>query len=800
MEIPKHLIEEEEGIDIRKWFFRIIDNWALFLIFVLCAIIVSLFYNVLSVKAYDLSTSVLIKENSNPLDKTNMVKVSLYSDPYRLENEVGILNSLSIKKATIKQLDFFVEYFQKQRFHSIELYKNSPFIVEFDTIHDQPVNVEFEFNYLSDSTVFISAKSEEALLYNYKLWQPEGTADGFYFSDTITLGDTLKNLFMSFILKKNVEGIYPGYKKSTYSFYFRDLPYLAAKYGATKVEIPKSSSIITLSLTHPNPEKAALYLNTLLQNYLAKGIERENQIAQRTIDFIDLQLSTLVDSLQTSEQKLEDFRSVNRLVNIDYQAQQDYTRQSEIEKQRAELVMQKKYLEYLLHSLKSNSINVNELIAPTTLGINDAVLNNLVAELIELYNERTELTLNTRKSTPYIVSVDSKIESLKNKLPETINNILEATNISLEGIETQINDVSAKLSKLPKNQRELLSFQRKFQLNDELYTYLLTRRSEMLIKKASNLPSNEILDEAIPSEAILSHPNKRLSFIIAFILGLFVPFGIVYIRVILNNKIQSQDDIKAITDIPVIGTVYENENLELPVVVHAPNSVVAESFRILRANMQFIVGDTRSPVIVVSSAMKGEGKSYTAINFAAIYASFNKKVCLIDLDLRRPKLAEYMKIGNKKGMSNYLIGQAKIDEIIYPVNNGLFDVIPSGPIPPNPSELVASNKLEELLKTVKERYDIIVLDSPPIGMVSDAMFIIKNAGYLLLVIRHNVTHKHLLSILLDEMKRNQVPGLNIIYNDVPAGKKGYYRYGSRYGYYYTKEHKGWFSKIIDSFS
>lgn len=796
MDTPRHYIEEEEGIDLRKWFFRIVENWPLFLFFILVSIIIAFAYNITAVKEYELSTSVLIKENTNPLDKTNLVKVSLYSDPYRLENEIGIINSTSVIKRTIKGLDFFVEYYNLRSIGNTELYSESPFVISFDSIHCQPVNVEFNLRYISDSLLFISAEGEIVELYNYKFFRSEGIANNFVYADTVKLGDTLKNVHMKFSVGGNLPGILNNYKEKNYAFYFRSMPFLLQKYRSINVNIPKSSSIMTVSMKHSDPVKAANYLNSLMQNYLIKGIERENQIAQRTIDFIDLQLSTLVDSLQNSEQKLEDFRSTNKLVDIDYQAQQAYTRQNELDKQKAELTIQKKYLEYLEKSIRANALDVNELIAPSTLGISDAVLNNLILELVGLYNERTELTLNTKKNNPYITSIDARIDALKSKLSETVSNIYDATNISLNELDLQITDVSAKLSKLPKNQRELLNFQRKFQLNDELYTYLLTRRSEMQIKKASNLPSNEILEVAEASEASLVHPNKKMNLIIALLLGLIIPFGIVYIKVSLNYKIQSQDDIKQITNSPVVGTVFENDDLELPAVVHNPNSIVAESFRILRANMQFVTGDLKSPVIVVSSAMKGEGKSYTAINFAAVYASYNKKVCLVDVDLRRPRLAEYLDIKKDKGLSNYLIGQVKLDEIIMPVCNNLFDVIPSGPIPPNPSELAASDRLQELIVELKSRYDIVVLDSPPIGMVSDAMFISKIAGFMLLVVRHNVTQKHLLTLLLEDIERNQVKGLNIVYNDVPAGKKGYYRYGSRYGYYYQKEQKGFWSRFL----
>jgi tyrosine-protein kinase Etk/Wzc len=282
----------------------------------------------------------------------------------------------------------------------------------------------------------------------------------------------------------------------------------------------------------------------------------------------------------------------------------------------------------------------------------------------------------------------------------------------------------------------------------------------------------------------------------ALLISLLAPFSIVYVRDLLNNKVQSQDDIKSQTDLPILGTLFNNEEVELPVVVNAPASIVAESFRMLRTNMQFLIADDKTPVIAVSSAMKGEGKSYTAINLAAVYASYNKKVCLIDLDLRRPKLAQYLNVDNTKGMSNLLVGQVEVDDITSSVNNGLFDLLPSGPIPPNPSELIASDKLEKLIEKLKEKYDIIIMDSPPIGMVSDAMLLSNLVGYFMLVVRHNVTHKQFISVLVDEMKRNKIKGLSAVYNDVPVGKKGYYKYGTRYGYYYSSSEKSFWQRLF----
>ncbi len=796
MEPSKLILEEEEGIDLRKWLFRILDNWLFFLICTCIAITIAYLYNKYTISEYQLSTSILIKEKDDPLDKGNMLRLSLYNNPYKLENEIGIINSSEIKKRTLRNLDFFVEYYQKDKFTKTENYKTNPFEIIFDTHHVQLVNVDFEVEYLSDTTFKISAVDNEVAIYNFDTWSYEGIVPSFSYEDTVSLGDTISHRLFKFQIRANPMGFAVGYKDIKYSFCFRTLLDLANQYGTIKVDIPKGSSIMRLSLNHSNPQKAVVYLNSLVSNYLLKGIERENRIAERTIDFIDFQLSTLIDSLQSSEQKLENFRSTRKIVNIEYQAQQTYNRQSDIEKERAGLITRKRYLDYLKQNLQKNTLALEEIIVPTTLGIEDVVLNSLILELVEMYRERTEITVNTKKNNPYITSLDSKIESQKAKLLETVDNLLDATKISTDEIQMQSEKVTSQLSRLPKDQQELLRFERRFQLNDELYTYLLTRRSEMQIKMASNIPSNELLEVAHIDEAIKVHPNKKLIYIIGLLLGLMVPFLIIYIKVILNNKVQSHDDIKEVTSLPLIGTLYQNEKPDQPIVMDLPASLAAESFRMLRANMQFVVGEDKSPVVVVTSAMKGEGKSFTAVNLAAVHASYGKKVCLVDLDLRRPRLEEYLKIDKQKGMSNYLIGKAKLDEIILSVNDGKFDLIPSGPIPPNPSELVASNKLEELLTTLQKKYDFIILDSPPIGMVSDAMFISKIASYLILVIRHNITYKQLLSGLIEELERNQIAGINLVYNEVPISKKGYYRYGGRYGYYYSDEKKSLWARLF----
>lgn len=783
----KNLIEEET-VDFRKWFFRILDNWLLFIVFILLALAIAFYYNKTAAHVYRLSSRVLVNDHSDPLDRVNVLNVSLYNDPYKLENEIGVLKSTGLKKRTLKQLDFFVEVFDHGYLRPIELYKDAPFTINYIPTNNQLVNCEFHLEFISDTSFTIFASNSDVPIYNYSKWQTQGTVPNFEIADTIFLGDTIQGENYCFTVSP---GNIPRLSNKKFSFFFRSLNYLASAFGETDIDITSGSSIINVQLKYTNIAKAELYLNMLVRNYLQKGIERENIIAQRTIDFIDFQLTTLIDSLQLSERRLQDFRSANQIVSIDYQAEQAYQRSSELNRQKAALSMQKRYLNYLLGTLKNTQVALDELVAPSTLGIDDAVLNNLVLELMAMYNERTELTLNTKKNNPYISSLDDKIESQRVKLIENVGNILQATNISLEGVLAETNEVKSELTKLPKDQQELLRFERKFELNDELYTYLLTRRSEMQIKKASNIPKNEVLEIAEARAAVKVKPNKKITYFGGVLLGLIVPFLLVYAKTLLNHKVQSVEDLKSFTEIPVVGKIAKNEESNKKVVVQSATSVIAESFRMLRANLEFIAGDDETPVMVVSSAMKGEGKSFIAVNLAAIQASYGRKVCLVDLDLRRPRLSEYLQVVNNQGMSNYLIGQLSLNEILITDSDHPFDLITSGPIPPNPSELVASERLNALLGQLKKKYDYIILDSPPIGMVSDALFVLRKAGYLLLIARHNVTHRGLLGSLLEEIERNDIKNANLVYNDVPLNKKGYYRYGVRYGYYTKEGNRFW---------
>ncbi len=770
---------EEQSVDIKKWFGLFIRNWFLFLCSILLSFICAVVWIMFSTNQYQLSTYILVNREQNPLDKAELFS-TLYSDPYLLENEKGVLLAKSVTSRALKQLDFRTSYYINQRFNKAELYTNAPFTVEMDTTHLQPIGIYFSVVFINDSLIKLEAKGEEVILYDYSTDQVQQIIPEFKFSDTVKFGQITGNSYCRFSILPGYSYILNRELDKSYYYKFHSLDELITTFRNFKIANDRGSSILSVSFCYRHPKKAADFLNKLIEEYLMRGVKRDDLIAEATIRFIDAQLIDLVDSLYLSGERLQDFQSSKQVLDIGFQAEKVYIKLEALEAEKGKLLVKKRYFSYLIQNLQTKS-DINDLIAPTTLEINDPVLNRLIVDLAEQYSERTEISFNSIKDNPYLSSLEAKINDTRRKLVEAASTILEATEITLEETNSQIYGAEQTFNRLPKHQQQLINIERKFKLNDELYTYLLTRRSEMEIFKASNLPANEILDVADPADALIVSPNIKLSFIMAMMIGLFLPGAFIYFRETLNNKIRTREDIQKLSQLPIVGQVIDSKFNSFPAVLSEPNSVLTESYRTLRTNLQFVINENESNTILVTSAIQGEGKSFTALNLASVYAFYGRKTILVDFDLRKSNLKEYLDIDQEVGLSNYLSKNAKYQEIIYCDDKINFDLILAGPVPPNPSELVASDQTKLLFAELKKKYDIVIIDSPPIGIVSDALLLHSNSDISLLVVRYNFTPEEVLVNIMEDLKTHRIKKINIVLNDVIVSKS---KYGYRYGYGY----------------
>jgi capsular exopolysaccharide synthesis family protein len=407
-------------------------------------------------------------------------------------------------------------------------------------------------------------------------------------------------------------------------------------------------------------------------------------------------------------------------------------------------------------------------------------------DLINLYTERSELTFNSKKDNPFLLSNEQKIKNIKESLLKTISNLINANDISLQEVDGQLSEMSEKVNKLPETQRRLIGYERKFKLNDALYTYLLTKRSEVQIAKSSYMSDNEVIDEANAQDAVPISPNRRKNYIIAFILGFGLPASFVLLKSYFNFKILSNEDIESCTKYSILGHVIHNKEKSYTVVSDYPMSLTSESIRAIRTNMQFLASEKEKHIILVTSSIMNEGKSFTSLNLALSLALYNKKTVLINFDLRKPKIQEYLGIESEKGLSLFLAGNAELEEITCQTRFENLDAIMAGVIPPNPMELIAGERTKLLFDELKTKYDYIVIDSPPLGMVADAMLLIKYSDINIYVVRYNHTYKRVLSQVTANLKKRGIFNLNIVLNDVRVknSRRSYSYYSYNYGYGY----------------
>jgi capsular exopolysaccharide synthesis family protein len=516
-----------------------------------------------------------------------------------------------------------------------------------------------------------------------------------------------------------------------------------------------------------------------------QNLDRKNHLAIMTIDYIEKQLNDISDSLNQSEDNLQKFRSSNQLLNVTEQANGISTQYINLQNQLAELVSRKKYYDYVSGYLSRND-NFSSMIVPSSIGIQDQLLNSLMSELIAAQAQQSNLIKNNQEKNPLVQKLGIQIEDIKKTISENISAAGRTTGISIDEMNKRIKKTENEISRLPATQRQLGNIERKYRLNDAIYNYMLEKRAEAKITKASNLPDDIIIEPAKMVGFGPVSPNKKLNYMIALFLGLAVPFGYLMIMYALNNKVETQDDIERLTVVPVLGKILHNKYKTANVMFEFPKSNIAESYRALRTNLDFYVRGGQKKVIMVTSSMEGEGKSFIALNIAMSYAQLGRKTILLDFDMRKPKIYFNEQAEAKEGLSSYLINSANLEDIIIKSPHENLDYILSGVLPPNPTELMALDITEKLIAQLKNDYDCIVMDTTPLAQVTDAYLLINYAEVKVMVARYNYTIKKVFSLVMKDLSQKKVDHVCIVLNDNRFNRD---QYGYGYGYNKTEKRK-----------
>lgn len=774
-------INLQEDNDLKRAVELILRNYKLFIFGLVVTFGLAIFANYFSIPVYQISSSILIKEDENQ-SRSNMndfLNSSLFGKNQNFQNELWVLKSIPVIAQTVSNLDLTVSYYKKYMFQNVDAYKDVPFKVLYSKNHIQPLNIVFQITFLKGGGIKLKTDSQKVNFYNFSTNEYKYEKEDWSFDGFGKVGKLIETPDFAFIIQLDSTKVISDKEASLYSFKFRDNNSITNSYKSSFDFniVDKKATVIEINLFSESINKGLDLVNELMNVYSMQNLERKNHIALKTIDYIEKQLSEISDSLNMTEDNLQRFRSSNQLLDVTQQSSGISAQYMNLQNQKAELVVKKRYYDYVAGYLDKNSDFTN-MTVPASMGITDPILNSLMSNLITAQAQRSNLIANNQEKNPLIKKLDIQIENTKKTISENISTVQQTTDITIDEMNKRIAKIEAQISNMPKTERQLGGIERKYRLNDAIYNYLLEKRAEAKITQASNLPDDVILEDATVTGTV--SPNKKKNYLLAFVLGMGLPYGFLLLKKALNNKIESQDNIEKLTDYPVLGKILHNYKKTNNVVFEFPLSSIAESYRTLRTNIDFFIkGGGHNKVIMVTSSIQGEGKSFNALNLAVSYAQLGRKTILIDFDLRKKTDYFHSQEDQTIGLSTYLNNKTTLEEIVSKSPQEKLDYINSGPIPHNPAELLALDATEDMIKKLKMKYDYVIMDTPPLAQVTDGFLIIENADVKLIIARYNYSKKKVFSIVVKDLKQKNTGNVCIVLNDNRINRD---QYGYGYGY------------------
>ena len=763
-------IEQESNLDFYKGLVkRIIKNWYFFVISFVIFIGFGHYIVKSSSRLFDNELLMLIQQYNPMRDQNsgNLELIQMFNLQSTIEDELGIVKSFPVVFEAIKQLNLSVSYYIGDGLINAEIYNDSPFAVSFDPNSNLPVDVEFEIKNLTTENFTIEAFAEgEIYFYNFLNDTITGFTNKIRISQKCNVGQEVKigNGHFKILLNPNFKS--DKYAGQKFVFKFNNLKKMTYHYQAYLIveRISAESSLVMLSFKAGNPKLVTDFLNTLSRVFLNRNLDKKNKIADKTIAFIDRQITGIADTLGLTADQLKDFRVRNDVMDINYMSQSLYQQMVTLKTQKDELMVASKYYDYIKEYFENNK-DLTDLLAPSAMGVEDLQLQSLITQLTDKNKLRSFQLDSKSPNNPTIPVLNAEINNLKTLILENIEYIVATSNITINDINNRIAQLNSQVKNLPGIEKELTNIEREFHVNDAIYTYLLSTRAEAEVARASNSPDYEVVDPAKLSSSKMVAPKMNMIYLSSFFLGIMAPVGIIMLISFFKNSIDDKHELEKISHFPIIGTIARNEKKSLLPMLDYPKSLISESFRSARTSMQFFQKGKPKQRILVTSSMSGDGKSFIAMNLGASYSNYGKRTLLLEFDLRNPKLDEYFGLQKTKGLSSYLINDARLEDIILKTSIKNLDIICAGEIPPNPLELIASENTRNLIEILQNIYDFIIIDTPPIGVVTDSYLLMEFSDANLFVVRLNYTNKRFFTSLIKDIEQKEIPNIGIIVNE-----------------------------------
>ena len=700
-----------------------------------------------------------------------------------IQSEIEVLRSRSLMARVVQKKNLQFSYFVKGKIKTANIYKASPFYLEVSNLKDPDRAFTLKIKVVDENGFRLNSDTR-----------------------TIPFNQPFVNQFGSFRLMRNV-GI--GLSKD-YSIVYQPLGTAAAVFAGSIQVAPKSvgTGILNIAMQSPNPMLAADIINQLMDEYAGYTRELKKRTQDSSLAFIEDRLATYGRELDSVQDQLLRYSQLNNVIDISKQSSVYFDNISQADKAINEQQLQLNTADFIESYLRDKKNTYSPVLVPSSLGLNDATLNGLVNEYNRLQIERQSmLDGNIPKGNPVIIELNQQVEKLRISLMENLVNIKKSYLKTISSLRENSGQSQGQLQSLPYKEKGFMDIKRQVDNKQILYNIMLQKREETALSRASTIENSQIIERAIPSSTPIK-PRKRSIQIMAILIGLAVPALFVFAGEVLNDKVSTRFDVEKITSAPILGEVGHSYSDSTLVVNKTTRSMVAEQFRIIRSNLQYIVGKGDKTAILVTSSFSGEGKSFVSTNVGAVMALAGKKTVILELDIRKPKVLSGLGMQKGPGITNFLIGKGELKDLVRPVpdHENLY-VLGCGPVPPNPSELLLSPKVDEMFAWVKENFDVVMVDTAPVGMVSDAQTLSKYVDCTLYLVRQGHTFKKQVTLIDEFYKDNKLPSVSIIINDVKMkpgyGYYGYGRYGYGYGYgygsYYEEEHppKNFAEKVIE---
>ncbi|MGL2964591.1 polysaccharide biosynthesis tyrosine autokinase [Flavobacterium sp. RSB2_4_14] len=781
--------DKQNNFDFKGFLIKTISYWKWFVIGLIITFSIAHQVNVRKQKIYGIETTIAVQEENNPLFTANTSLVFNWggtSDKVQMISTT--LRSRSHNELVVDKLQFYTDYLKQTKYFLQDVYGQVPFKITIDKSQNQLYGQFIKVKMLSNATyrITIPFQNNSAQVIRYADNKASSiSTPNKEFSKVYKVGQDVNLPFLHWKLDV------VNYENETFDeeilIRFNSFDNTVSAYKSLKVAIDeKAGSILKLAMEGTNKERMVDFLNATVEVLIQRQLDEKNKFAENTINFIDETLHDMEEKLKNSGDDLKEFGKNNNVIDIEEGGSTFKSQLLDFDRQKDEVERKIAYLNTLKTYLK-NSVDFSKLPAPTVVGIEEPNINTNVAKLIELSIKRSELVYSI-KGEVYFERIDNEIQSVKRVLLENANSYRNALDYDLNLANQKIQKLESEISKLPENKQEWLKLSRKYNLSDNIYNTFLQKRSEASIVQAANLSDIKFIDPAKDVGGGLLGPKTGVNYVLAFFMGLIVPLVIVFFIFFISNSIQNIEDIVSLTQLPLIGIVgvkHSETNLS---VFERPKSALSESFRAIRSSLQFLYKKQSiegTKTLMLTSSVSGEGKTFCSLNIATVFALSEKKTIIVGLDLRKPRIFDDFNIQNDLGAVNYLIGQNKLDEVIQHTHIPYLDVITSGPIPPNPSELILGDSMREMIEELKQKYDYIILDTPPVGLVSDALELVQYCDVTLYIVRQNFTKKEMLTLLNNRHKRGELNNISIIFNGYENKAKYGVGYGYGYGYGYS---------------